>query len=464
MKNARTKHLEFVFGDILAIELAHGLMMFVCNGGHWLWIYSQLGILLVIIMLAALFFMEGYKNILNRGYLKELTAVCRQMAVVFCMEIVVMFVFQGDYFYSRWSLCAVFMLSILLIYTERVLMKKLLRSRFQDIKNSRTLMIIATAEQAAILVGCLMNQPLTIFRITGLSIIDKDMKGEKIQGIPVTADRNDTIDYICSNVVDEVLISIPHNPNMETELAKEILAVGLVVHIYTESSFQDLPNRVQERISGLNVLTCFNREVPIWMACCKWLLDFFGGMVGFVLTILVGLAIGPFIYIKSPGPILFSQIRVGRNGRKFRIYKFRSMYLDAEERKSELMERNKIKGHMFKIDDDPRIIPGIGHFIRRTSLDEFPQFFNVLKGEMSLVGTRPPTVDEYEKYSFYHNKRLIMKPGITGLWQIKGRSNVLDFEEVVRLDSEYIDGWTLEKDILIIFKTLLVIAKGSGSV
>ena len=128
--------------------------------------------------------------------------------------------------------------------------------------------------------------------------------------------------------------------------------------------------------------------------------------------------------------------------------------MDAEERKKELMEKNKIQGGlMFKIEDDPRIIKGIGHFIRRTSLDEFPQFWNVLKGDMSMVGTRPPTIDEYRRYSPHHKKRLSMLPGITGLWQISGRSKITDFEEVVRLDAKYIENWSLELDIKILLKT-----------
>lgn len=230
-----------------------------------------------------------------------------------------------------------------------------------------------------------------------------------------------------------------------------------------EQHFEELPNRKQEQISGMNVLTCFNREIPLWMLFCKRVIDCSGGAVGSILTVLIGLLIGPIIYLKSPGPIIFSQVRVGRNGRKFRLYKFRSMYPDAEKQQESLMNRNKMKGNMFKIDDDPRIIPGIGQFIRRTSLDEFPQFFNVLKGDMSLVGTRPPTEAEYERYSFYQNKRLAMKPGITGMWQISGRSKITDFDEVVKLDSQYIDSWTIEKDVKIILKTILVVVKRNGS-
>ena len=144
------------------------------------------------------------------------------------------------------------------------------------------------------------------------------------------------------------------------------------------------------------------------------------------------------VKLDSRGPVFFKQKRVGRNGRYFYIYKFRSMYMDAEERKKELMEKNEMKGLMFKMKDDPRVTR-VGKFIRATSIDELPQFFNVLKGDMSLVGTRPPTVDEFQQYKGYHKRRLSIKPGITGMWQVSGRSDIEDFEEVVRLDLKYID-------------------------
>ena len=138
--------------------------------------------------------------------------------------------------------------------------------------------------------------------------------------------------------------------------------------------------------------------------------------------------------------------------------------MDAEERKKELMKQNNVKdGMMFKMDDDPRIIKGVGHFIRKTSLDEFPQFWNILKGDMSLVGTRPPTMDEWEKYELHHRKRLAIKPGLTGMWQVSGRSNITDFEEVVRLDTEYIKKWSPGLDIKILLKTVAVVLGKVGS-
>lgn len=182
-----------------------------------------------------------------------------------------------------------------------------------------------------------------------------------------------------------------------------------------------------------------------------------------IFTAALCVVLAPIIYIQSPGPIFFSQWRVGKNGRRFKIYKFRSMYTDAEERKKELMSQNKMNGLMFKMDEDPRIFPA-GHIIRKFSLDEFPQFWNVLKGDMSLVGTRPPTVDEFEQYEEHHRIRLSIKPGITGLWQVSGRSDITDFEEVVQLDNQYIVNWSLKLDIKIMLKTIGVVLGAKGSV
>jgi len=197
--------------------------------------------------------------------------------------------------------------------------------------------------------------------------------------------------------------------------------------------------------------------------------------VGCVFMLIVCVIFGPFIYMSSPGPIFFSQIRVGENGKPFKMYKLRTMYPDAEARKVELMEENRVKsGLMFKMDYDPRIIgckkmpdgsikKGIGNFLRETSLDEFPQFINVLKGDMSLVGTRPPTIDEWERYELHHRARLSIKPGLTGLWQVSGRSNITDFNEVVKLDTKYISEWSFGLDLKIIVKTIIVVLRKKGS-
>jgi lipopolysaccharide/colanic/teichoic acid biosynthesis glycosyltransferase len=207
----------------------------------------------------------------------------------------------------------------------------------------------------------------------------------------------------------------------------------------------------------------------------KRLLDSFGGIALSIVAVLAIIIIGPIIKIKSPGPILYKQERIGQNGRHFKMFKIRSMYMDADARKQELMEQNRVtSGMMFKLDFDPRIIgneqlpdgtrkTGIGEFIRRTSIDELPQGFNVLLNQMSLVGTRPPTVDEWEKYELHHRARLATKPGITGMWQVSGRSNITDFEEITRLDTEYIENWSIGLDIRILIKTVGTVLAHRGA-
>ena len=230
-----------------------------------------------------------------------------------------------------------------------------------------------------------------------------------------------------------------------------------------------------ERLGGYTVLTTSINTISTGELFVKRLFDIIGGLVGCVLTGILFLFLAPAIKIQSPGPVFFSQIRVGKNGKKFKLYKFRSMYTDAEERKAQLAAENRVTdGLMFKLDFDPRIIgcrqlpdgtvkKGIGNFIRDWSFDEFPQFWNVLKGDMSLVGTRPPTEDEWVRYELHHRSRLAIKPGITGMWQVSGRSNITDFEKVVELDRYYILNWSLGLDVKILFRTVPEVVKKNGS-
>ena len=221
-------------------------------------------------------------------------------------------------------------------------------------------------------------------------------------------------------------------------------------------------SRGLSRCAGGNVVTMGTVELKLRDQALKRMLDIVGSLVGCILSIPIIAIVAIPLKLESPGPLVFKQRRVGRNGRVFYIHKLRSMYVDAEERKKELMARNEMNGLMFKMQDDPRITK-VGKFIRKTSIDELPQFFDVLRGDMSLVGTRPPTLDEYKQYESHHKRRLSMKPGITGLWQVSGRSNIEDFEEVVKLDTRYIDNWTIWQDIKILLKTVWVVFAGRGA-
>jgi exopolysaccharide biosynthesis polyprenyl glycosylphosphotransferase len=212
----------------------------------------------------------------------------------------------------------------------------------------------------------------------------------------------------------------------------------------------------------LPMVTFYSKAFSSPQLLAKRCLDIMGAMVGLFLLGLMLPFVAVAIKTESPGPLFFGQLRLGEQGRPFRCWKFRSMFMDAEERKQELVAQNEMQGQMFKIKNDPRITK-VGRFIRKTSIDEFPQFWNVLKGEMSLVGTRPPTPDEVEKYEDWHRKRICIRPGITGLWQVSGRSQINDFNEVARLDIRYVENWSIWLDIKILFLTVWVVTFGRGA-
>ncbi|MGB3508849.1 MAG: exopolysaccharide biosynthesis polyprenyl glycosylphosphotransferase [Microcoleaceae cyanobacterium] len=194
----------------------------------------------------------------------------------------------------------------------------------------------------------------------------------------------------------------------------------------------------------------------------KRLIDIVGALVGLFITAILFIPIAICIKIDSPGPIFFGQIRCGWMGRHFRMWKFRSMCVNAEYLKSQI--QNEAQGAIFKNENDPRVTK-VGRFLRRKSLDELPQFWNVLKGDMSLVGTRPPTPDEVERYEVPQWQRLDVKPGMTGEWQVNGRSQVKNFEDIIRLDLKYQQNWSLMYDVKLIFKTVSVLFdKSSGAV
>ncbi|WP_242830158.1 sugar transferase [Pseudobutyrivibrio ruminis] len=237
---------------------------------------------------------------------------------------------------------------------------------------------------------------------------------------------------------------------------------GLTVHVSLIHTDNLMPNRIMETYGRYVVLTTSMHIANNRQAFCKRFGDILGSIIGLVFVVIAFIIFAPIIKIQSKGPVFFSQTRIGKNGRKFKFYKFRTMYMDAEERKKELMEQNEISGNMFKMENDPRIIP-IGHFMRKYSIDELPQFWNVLKGDMAIVGTRPPLEDEYENYALHHKARLSIKPGLTGMWQVSGRSDITDFEDVVALDTQYISNWSLMLDLKILLKTVAVVLGGKGS-
>ena len=465
--NSWLKHIDFVILDILCLQLAFILAyeIRVAKGIPYLNpLYENMAFVLVIFQLLVSFFGESFSGVLRRGFLIEMKCMIEHEICVMLLAVLYLFMSQQGVMYSRGAFTIMCTLYFFIAYAVRIGWKKVIRSRKFAEGEKRSILIITTDAEAANVVRALRGDSYGTYHLAGVALLDKNKTGSMIQGVPVVAGADDVTAYIHKNWVDEVFFALPEHVDIPKKIMKDCNRMGVVTHVQLAALNELGKNQVVEEIAGYMVLSSSINIVSSWQLLVKRLMDIAGGLVGCIFTGIIYIFIAPIMKVKSPGPVFFSQVRMGKNGKPFKIYKFRSMYMDAEERKKELMEKNNIKdGLMFKMDDDPRIIKGIGHFIRKTSLDEFPQFWNILKGDMSLVGTRPPTMDEWDKYELHHRRRLAIKPGLTGMWQVSGRSEITDFEEVVELDTKYIEQWSIGLDIKILFKTVTVVFTGSGA-
>ena len=323
--------------------------------------------------------------------------------------------------------------------------------------------MVTTKDRAAQVIKSINKKEDWIRDITALVIVDANMVGEEINGIRVGANAHTMMEYIKNEIADEVYLDLDYQTKIGYKtMVMELEDMGVTVHMRLEllETFNDF-DAAMGHLGTIPVVTFANRIFDYKAMLVKRIMDIAGSIVGMIFLLIAMIIFGPIIKLTSPGPIFFKQKRVGKGGRYFYIYKFRSMYQDAEKRLKELTSQNEMSGFMFKMEDDPRITP-IGKFLRKTSIDELPQFINVFKGDMSLVGTRPPTVGEFKQYHGHHKRRLSMKPGITGMWQAYGRDTVTDFEEVVKMDLEYIDNWNLGMDIKILGKTVVTLFTTKG--
>ena len=473
------KHKDFIFMDLCCIVIAFILADWFRHEAiinlYTDEIYRNTIIFIVLLDLCVSVVSESYKGVLKRGYYLEFNAVLKQTIIAELGTGLYLFSIDNGHNFSRIVLYLMGIIYTGLTYLTRILWKKHLKSKMAE-EGEHSLYIVTNENSAEDVIRNVRENNYNLYDINGLVIIDKDMTGSWISGIPVVAELKDASAYICQKWVDEVFINVDEDYPFPQELMDELLEMGMVVHrnLAKIKSMQG-QRQMLETVGGYTVLTTSMNFATDRQAFAKRTLDIVGGLVGCILTGIIYIFIGPAIYISSPGPIFFSQVRIGQNGKPFKMYKFRSMYMDAEERKAELMAQNKMSdGRMFKLDFDPRVIgnkilpdgrkkTGVGEFIRKTSLDEFPQFWNVLKGDMSLVGTRPILQDELEQYELHHRARIATKPGITGMWQVSGRSNITDFEEVVRLDTEYITKWNFGLDIKILLQTVKTVLKREGT-
>lgn len=466
------KHWDFILLELLCYQVSFCLACMLRHGMvnvYYSSLYRNMAIVTAFVQFFIIIGFDLFDGVLRRGYYQEFLNVVKTTLAVMLIQVFYLFAIQQGEVYSRMVLITNGIYYMLLSYLIRGLWKyKRKREQERQKRHCKSLLLITDGKRAEELIASLREDSYGEYQITGIIVMDEAFSGGEIEGIPIVSNKEEAAEYICKGWVDEVFYDGSKESLFYRELSETLLDMDMVVHVCIKGG-EIFPQKRLQRIGKYTVVTMSSGISDFKNALIKRTIDLAGGIVGCIATGIIFILVAPIIFINSPGPVLFSQVRVGRNGKLFKIYKFRSMYLDAEDRKKELQAQNQVlDGRMFKIENDPRIIgsekgpgKGIGNFIRRTSLDEFPQFFNVLKGDMSLVGTRPPTVDEWEQYEYHHRGRLAIKPGLTGLWQVSGRSEIKDFEEVVRLDKEYISEWSLGLDVKILIRTVgVVLGKG----
>ena len=522
------KHLDFIVLDLICLQAAFMLAYAVRMGPASPYgdeEYRGIGVLLLLADLVAMLLPEAFSGVLRRGRYEEFVSMLRHTLLVEAMAVMYLFTAQKTVYYSRFVIYLTGVLYLCAGYFARSLWKAWLRRHREMAAQQRSLLIVTESALAGEVLESALARDYDRFRVTGIAVTDRDMRGSEIsvrgdrdseedagnrvgnslhdevrgwnqgqaggygrrkgntggghaenQGVPVVACKDDIIDAVCRRWVDEVLIVQSQGAPHPGKLVADLAGMGVVVHTgLFRSGEESGMKQFVGHLGDYTVLTASIGYATPLQQFAKRAMDIAGGLAGCMATGILFLVLAPAMLAVSPGPVFFMQERIGRNGKRFKIYKFRSMYMDAEERKKELMEKNRVGGGlMFKMEADPRIIgcrvlpdgtvkKGFGNFIRDHSLDEFPQFFNVLKGDMSLVGTRPPTPDEWERYEPHHRARMAVRPGITGLWQVSGRSSITDFEEVVRLDTKYITEWSMGLDLRILLKTVKVVLGKDGA-
>ena len=465
-KKSWVKHLDFLILDLLCLEVTFYLSCVIRLGNlhndpGMSEYYNRLAIVLLLIDGCIVFLTEAYTGILRRNRLQEQKAVIFHCSTVFAVATVYVWGTKQSEIYSRQVILVFWALSIVAEYFSRCLWKIYIRQRMIRKERYSKMVVVTEERYAEQCVSDFQHNRYKEFEVVGVVVVDVDRIGQEICGVPVVATADSFLEYVRLNVVDEVFINGNTRESSEA-LANELIELGLTVHFNLVRESRLMPNKLVEHCGKYLVLTTSMKIATNRQLFLKRCLDILGSLAGLLLTGIAFVIFAPMIKRQSPGPVFYEQTRIGKNGRRFRFYKFRTMVVGADHMKKDLMDQNEMEGLMFKMEEDPRIF-GVGKFMRKYSIDELPQFWNVLKGDMSLVGTRPPTEDEFEQYELHHKARLGIRPGLTGMWQVSGRSDIKDFEEIVALDTQYISNWTLGMDLRILLRTVVVVLTGKGS-
>ena len=411
---------------------------------------------IIIAVLIAALFCNIKGDVLNRGKFEELASVMKKSLISSAVIAVYELLSKTAQGVPRSVYVITFFMGTVLMFLLRMLVKVYMKHRNGG-KRTNSILVITIKNRAEDTLSKAAARNDWMRRIDGIVITDEDMTGQSIEGFPVVANVHSMMRYIKNEIVDEVFIDVDYKTRESIKpMVMELEDMGVIVNLKLEilDSYKDFDSKLGY-IGAVPVITFANRIYDWKGMLVKRCIDILGAIVGLIVMFIAMIFVGPAIMIESPGPIFFKQKRVGKNGRYFEIYKFRSMYMDAEERKKDLMAQNEMSGLMFKMKDDPRITK-VGKFIRKTSIDELPQFINVLKGDMSLVGPRPERPQFVEKFREEIPRYMVkhqVRPGMTGWAQINGYRGDTSIRKRIEYDLYYIENWTVGLDFKILFLT-----------
>ncbi len=486
-----SQHIDFMLLDNLCVfaSLLIGFLLVEKDGVLRSPFFWRMALEAILVNLIVIIVLDTYHSVLHHSPWDEMMRLLSQTGHVVLILLVFRLLSQSsETDLSKVALYAV-PLYVLSCYIMRQTYKSFLKKK-HHIRNRHTLLIALETAQIPTVIPRILRSNYGTYRFIGIAIMGDDPSEEQareilrslreqypeVDTIPIVATADTLEQYLTNHWVDELYLDVSPKADLPVDLINRLMLMGITIHTAL-TNLDDIESRHKnvEWICGHLTITTSLGYITGRDVLLKRLMDIAGGLVGSLITVILTPFVGLAIWLSDPGPIFFKQTRIGENGKKFQMYKFRSMYMDAEARKKQIAQKSGQEDQlMFKMEHDPRIIgqkelpdgrlkKGVGGWIRDLSLDEFPQFFNVLKGDMSLVGTRPPTVDEWDRYEPFHRSRMSTRPGITGLWQVSGRSKIRDFDTVVRLDREYIESWSLKQDIYILFKTVWVVITRKGA-
>ncbi len=372
------------------------------------------------------------------------------------------FLFKLNYV-SRSFMTLFFAISLGFLSFERAVLIEIWRMMAKRDYFGRKILIVGTGPRAKALIQEVHSHKHWGLSLVGLLDPDPAWIGKELSGIPIIGALRDLPTILHERVIDEVIFVVPRN--WMTLIEEGVLhceRVGVMATVATDLFNLRFAKAKATEMGGIPLVSFQATPVSIWQMAIKRFADIILALIGITVLLPLFPFLALLIKLTSKGPIFFTQTRCGLNGRLFKIYKFRSMVVDAEAKQAELLHLNEMGGPVFKLTHDPRFTV-IGKWLRKTSIDELPQLLNVLRGEISLIGPRPPVPQEVSKYQPWQRRRLSMRPGITGYWQVNGRSEITDFDKWMKLDLEYIDRWSLLFDMQIIFKTIPVVLFGKGA-